>query len=174
VSIETILNLGDDSLANSFEIIIPTFPGALDVNNTILRVTKFEVPKVGVNTYKVDYKTQTFTKPNGKNATPNELTFDFRIDKYWKTYEGFENWKNIILSDDTGIMSPDVSIGSASLIRVPIDVIPVDSANVPTKKGWTFTGCFITDLTGVGFDQSNGEPLTATVTMNFIKKILRT
>ena len=171
-SIDTVYAAGDDSLSNQWDLILPSFPGSIDVNNTMIRVTDFDVPEIAINTYTINYKTQALTKPSGKNKTPNTLTFTFRIDKYWQTYEGFENWKNLILNDDTGAMSPDVSLGAASLIRVPIDVIPTDTNNVQTKKGWTFTGCYITSLAGVKFDQE-GSPLSAQVTMDFIKKINR-
>lgn len=173
MSIETVYALGDDALSNQWDMYLPAFPGAIDANSTALRITSLEIPAIGVGTYTIDYKTQKLTKPNGKNASPNEFTFTFRIDKYWKTYEGFENWKAIILSDDSGIMTPDVNVGSTSLIRADIDVVPVDTNNAETKKGWKFTGCWISNLAGFTLDQM-GEPLTAQVTMQYIKKIPRT
>jgi len=174
VAIDDVYNLGSDALGNEFEIIIPPFPGVIDLTSTVLRTTKFELPGLGVSTYTVDYKTQKFTKPTGKNNTPNEFTFDFRIDKYWKVYEGLENWLNIILNQDTGGMALDGIAGTASSIRIPIDAIPVDHNGDTTKKGWTFTGCFISNLTGASFDQSVGEALTATATIQFVKRLART
>jgi hypothetical protein len=173
MSIDTLFSLGSDALSNEFDIILPPFPGVIDLTSTVIRTMKFELPEYSVNTYTVDYKTQKFTKPSGKNNTPNQFTFDFRIDKYWKVYEGMENWLNIVLNQDTGSMGSDGIAGTASSIRIPIDVIPVDHNGNTTKKGWTFTGCFISGLTGVSFDQSLGDALTATATIQFVKKLVR-
>ncbi len=175
MSIDTVYAVADDALENQFEVIIPPFPGVIDISNTMVRVTEISVPETKIDVYTIDYKTQKFTKPKGQNATPNEFSFTFRVDKYWKIYEGFENWLKLIIDQDSGAMSPDVGVpGSSSLIRVPIDVIPVDSNAVVTKKGWTFTGCFINSLDGVTFKQGSGEVLTAKATMQFIKKLMRT
>jgi hypothetical protein len=171
-SVDSVFLAGDDALANQWEILIPPFPGAVDLNNTLIRTTEVTFPGYAIDTYAIDYKTQTFTKPKAKNKTVNEFDFTIRIDKYWKVYEGLENWMSLILNQDTGAMSPDVVNGQSSLIRIPIDVIPVDSNGVVTKKGWTFTGCWISALDGATFNQT-GEPLTAKVSIQFIKKLVR-
>lgn len=172
MSIEQILQLGDDAIANSWEIILPPFPGAIDPISTALRITDLTIPGISVGNYDIEYKTQKFTKPNGKITTTNTFDFTFRIDKYWKVYEGLENWLNLIGNNESGIMSPDVVTGLPSLIRIPIDVIPIDSNGVVTKKGWSFTGCWLKELDGVTFNQS-GTVLTAKATFDFIKKVTR-
>jgi len=171
-NIDSVFLAGDDSLSSQWEILIPPFPGALDLANTMIRVTEVTLPGYEINVYTNDYKTQKITKPAAKNNTPNAFDFTFRIDKYWRVYEGLENWMSLILNQDTGAMSPDVVNGQASLIRIPMDIIPVDSNGVVTKKGWTFTGCWISALDGVSFNQT-GDVLTAKATIQFIKKLVR-
>jgi hypothetical protein len=172
--IETIYSLGDDALNNQFQMTIPSFPGVLDINATNLRVTEVTFPGYEVSTYTVDYKTQKFTKPAGKITTENSFDFTFRIDKYWKTYEGFEKWLGTILNPDTGVMSPDIDVpGAVSTIRVPITLVPVATDGTELKGGWDFTGCYPSAIDGVSFTQSDGTPLTVKVTMQYVKKIPR-
>lgn len=172
--IESIYEIGDDALDNEFEIFIPSFPGVVDLDNTTLRITELNIPDIGINTYTVDYKTQQMTKPKGKIKTANSFDFTFRIDKYWKVYEGFEEWLASIIDPETGSMGLDGLPGVPSTIRVPIDVIPIMADGTETKKGWQFVGSYITDLQGVGFKQAGGDPLLAKVTIDFIKRVLRT
>lgn len=173
--IESIVQLGDDSLSNEFQVVIPTFPGALDVGNTILRVNEFEIVDRKIGTYEIKYKTQKFTKPLAKNETENQFTFTFRVDKYYQTYKGFEAWLDSILDQATGVMNPDVVLGAASTIRVPIDVVPIDSLGNVTNPGWTYTGCFPSSLSGIKFNNvEDAAPVIATVTMQFIKIVPRT
>jgi hypothetical protein len=173
--VDQIFAAGDDALNNEFQLTIPAFPGSIDVANTVIRVTSLSFPETSISTYAVDYKTQAFSKPAAKNKTPNSFSFDFRVDKYWKVYEGIENWLDIILNQSSGAMSPDIAVGGVSLIRVPIDIVPVDTNDVVTKKGWTMTGCFPSDLAGIEFTNTgDGTPITAKCTMQFIKKVRRT
>jgi hypothetical protein len=171
-SIDTILSLGDDALSQEWEIILPPFPGAIDATSTALRITDLTLPEISIGTYNIDYKTQSFTKPNGKITTPHTFDFTFRIDKFWQVYQGLENWLNFIGNNDSGIMSPDILAGQASLVRIPIDIIPIDSNGTVTKAGWSLTGCFISKLDGVTFNQS-GTVLTAKAEFNYVKRVTR-
>jgi hypothetical protein len=175
MGVQEIFNLGDDSLSNEWEIVIPAFPGSLDISSTMLRVTEFNSPNYSIGTYPIRYKTQQFDKPNASIKTENTFTFNFRNDKYWQVYEGFENWLALIINPDTGVAYPDVVLGSASTIRTNIDVIPVDNNGVITKKGWTYQGCYITDLSGPKFSNiEDGAPFIATPTIHFVKRVSRT
>jgi hypothetical protein len=168
MSIFTIASLGDDALANNFEVILPpTFPGAVDALSTAIRCTTATIPEKSTGKYSVEYKSQTFTKPSGKITTPNEFSFTFRVDKYWNTYRGLRNWLNIIGDGATGIQSADY-VNGASIIRVPISIITLDSAGAETSIGWNFDGCYISSLDGVTFDQSSGDPLEVSATFDFI------
>lgn len=174
MAIDSIYNLGDDSLSTEWQVVIPTFPGVLDLANIPFRVTELTLPGYSVDTYIIDYKTQKFTKPKAKITTPTSFSFTFRIDKYWQVYESFEAWLNYIGNNDTGVMTPDMALpGGSSLIRIPIDVIPIDSAGTVTKKGWTFVNSYIKSLDGVTFNQT-GEVLTAKAEFEYLKKIMRT
>jgi hypothetical protein len=167
MAINAISVLGDDSLSNQFAIIIPSYPGQIDPNGDNFRVTNISIPERSINTYEVHYKTQKFTKPSGKDASANEFTFEFRVDKFWNTYKGFSDWHRAIIDPVTGIQTPDFANG-VSGIRVPITVQTIDSNDVPTSTGWVFDGCFPSTIPGVDFAMDNGDPIVVSITMQYI------
>lgn len=167
MAISTISVVNDDALINNFLISIPEYPNALDITGTNFRVTNVSIPEQTIGTYDVHYRTQVLKKYSGKLETPNEFSFDFRVDKFWQVYKGFSDWMRLILDPVTGTQVPDFENGQSG-IRVPISVITVDSNDAVTSTGWTFDGCFPSSITGVDFAMDTGEPVIATVTMQFI------
>jgi len=169
MAIDVVQNLGDDALQNLFDIIFPPFPGLITGPDPIrFRITNLSIPATGNTPYEVHYKTQMFTKPSGKVSMPNEFTFTFRVDKFWRIYTSFKNWKNIVADTRTGVLAEDVGIGIAGSIRVPVTVIASDSNGVPTGGKWLFEGCYVQELGEVGFDYTAGDPITVDVTMAFM------
>jgi len=167
MSIQTIVQLNDDALNNQFQIIIPPHEGQIDQTGENFRVLRVSIPERSVNMYTVHYKTQKFTKYTGKDATPNEFTFDFRVDKFWNVYKGLSDWHRLILDPVSGVQSPDYENGQ-STIRVPITVNTIDATDTVTSTGWVFDGCFPSNVPGVEFDMESGEPIVVTITMQFI------
>lgn len=168
MSVEQIRQLGDDALSNLFDMEIGTIPFIPNLQSTVLRVQNFEIPATGANTYEVHYKTQMFTKPAGKVNAPNEFSFEFRVDRNWAIYKGFAAWKNAIANSYSGAIGPD---GGETNFRVPISVWAVDGNGLsPGGLGvWRFEGCYITELGSVGFDYTSGDPITVSVTMNYLR-----
>ena len=172
MSLNAITRLGDDALANQYELVFAgTIPGSnLNIIDAALRVTSFSIPAQTVGTYEVHYKTQKITKPSGKIETPNEWTFNYRVDKNLLIYQGFKDWLQLVANHDTGIMSPDFT-GPISSIRIPVQVLPVDSAGTITGEGWVFEGCWISEVGGLDYDVTSGDPLESSVTLQFLKMI---
>jgi len=168
MSIETIRQLGDDALANLWDMQIGTISFIPDVQSTILRVQNITIPATGANTYEVPYKTQTFTKVGGKVNAPNEFDFEFRVDRNWLIYKGFVAWKNAVANTYTGAIGQDNAISS---FRTPITVWAVDGDGTkPAGLGqWIFEGCYPTNISDLAFTYDNGDPLTVTITMNFLR-----
>lgn len=168
--IDTITRLGDDALANQFEIVFGTIPFIPTPDPLRFRIISVDIPEQSVSTYEVPWKTRTFTKPGGKIETPNDFSFSFRIDKYWTIYQGLKIWLNYVGDNDSGTMAEDFgAISGNSNIRTDISILTIDSNNVPTSLGWKFHGCFPSSLDGVSFDMGSGDPIEASVTMQFLK-----
>lgn len=169
MSIDAIYLAGDDALANQFQVIIPPFQGIVDNVYTTLRITTIEIPDSAVGTYEINYGTQKMTKASGKIDTANEFSFTFRNDKQWNTYQGFKNWKDFVINEETGIAAEDIAPGGTSNYRVPITVFSVDSNGTPTGISRVMEGCFPSTVSGISFDVTSGEPLETTITMQFMK-----
>ncbi|HUV85036.1 MAG TPA: hypothetical protein VMV86_04955 [Methanosarcinales archaeon] len=168
MAIDVVAALGDDALKNLWDLIIPPFPGVIDPVSLPFRVQNLTIPKSGNTPYEVHYKTQKMTKPSGKVEAENQFTFEFRVDKYWLLYKGLRNWKNTVMDTRYGTMTPDIGIGSAGSIRVPITAMAVDSNGVPTGMLWIFEGSFCQDIGDVALDYTTGDAITVTVTMGFM------
>ena len=169
MAIEDLMKAGDDALANQFLMILPPFPGQVDLIYTTVRVLTFDIPDSAIGTYEVFYGSQKATKPSGMIDTANEFTFTFRNDKNWNVYGGFYNWKQFIANEDTGVTATDMTPGGTSSIRIPIIISSVDGSGAPSGLERVFEGCWISTLAGVGFDRGSGDPIETSVTMNFIK-----
>ena len=167
MSIYTVAQLNDDLLANQFLMIVPPFPGSLDTIGNNVRITNFTIPERIVNTYTINYRTQKFPKPSGKDGSPNQFTFGIRIDKTLQVYKGFSDWQRLILDPVTGVQLPDFANG-VSGIRIPITVLTIDSNEVPTSTGWIFDGCFPSTIPGIDFTMETGDPIVVNITMEFI------
>lgn len=164
--------LEEDALANFFDVVIPSFPGVINLQQSNIRVTEIGIPNSSNGTYNVDYKAETMPKPNGKITTQKSFTFTFRIDKNYDVYKGFMAWRNLLLNEETGIGSPDFVNGTSPL-RVPIKVVPSDNTGTVVTEGWTFTGCFPSEIGGFSYNVTTGDPLSCTVTMQFITMAFR-
>lgn len=167
MSVETIYNMGDDALQNLFDMSIGTIPYVNDLTATLVRVQGFTIPATGSGTYEVPYKTQKITKPSGKVETPNEFTFDFRVDRNWAIYKGFVAWKNAVANSYTGAIAPDNFLSNN---RVPIDVWAVAPTGEPIVGfgKWSFKGCYPSSVGDIGFDYGVGDPIMVTITMQFL------
>ena len=168
MAINVISSLGDDALANHFQVIFgKPFPGATDLTNTQFRITNVTVPDQVINTYEVHWKSQKATKPSGKDGTSNQFTFDLRVDKFYLIYKQFVDWHRLIIDPVSGAQSPDFANG-VSPLRVPMSVLTIDSTDTVTSTGWAFDGCFPSTVPGHSFDMTSGDPLTVSITMDFI------
>lgn len=171
--IDTIFATGDDALGNQAELSINELSAIFGMKDPMkLRITVIDIPNYTVGKYAIDYKTQRFTKPSGKIETPNEFTYQFRCDKYWTLYQAMLAWKRYIADEDSGAMAEDVgAISGNSRFRTDCVVNTLDSNDVVTYLGWKFVGAWPSDIQGVNFDQSNGEPITVQVTMDYLKMV---
>lgn len=168
MSVQLIKNLGDDALANLWDMNFGQIPFMPDLQSAALRIQNFNIPATGANVYEVHYKTQMFTKPGGKVDAPNEFTFEFRVDRNWIIYKGFVAWKNAVANSYTGNIGAD---NATSTIRTPVTIWAVggDGLKLSGVGAWRFDGCFCQNVGDISFDYTTGDPITVTVTMGFLR-----
>lgn len=166
MAILDVYSMGDDAFQNLFDLQFGSvaIPGLTDLNTLALRVQNLTIPSSSAGEYEVHYKTQRITKPNGKIESPQEFSFDIRVDRNFLVYKAFLIWKNRVANGYTG------EIGEDNLLvnnRVDITVRPVSPNNnpLPGINQWTFVGCYVHTLGDIPFDYTAGEPLIVNVTM---------
>jgi hypothetical protein len=165
MSVETLYQMGDDALANLFDISIDPIAYIDNVSSVLVRVQNLTIPASGANTYEVNYKTLTITKPGGKVDKPSEFSFDIRVDRNWAVYKGFVAWKNAIANSDTGNIGDD-SPGNNNRINITAWAVQPNGDPIPNFGSWYFKGAWPSNIGDVGFDYASGDPLTVTITMN--------
>ncbi len=155
----------EDALSNHFEIIIPVFPGILNINQMNIRVQTIDIPDTEIQTYEVTKGGKKATRRSGIQGTANEFTFTYRVDRNFITYNSIDAWMSLIHHDLTGAQPL-----AESAVRIPIQVVGRDANGDITTAGWTMRGCYPSSHSGISFDEENGDPLEASVTMQFIDK----
>ena len=171
MAIDTIFKSGDDSLSNQFSIIISPLLGIFD-NPAFaeLRAVSVDIPEYTVETYEINYRSQTMDKPSGIIAHSKETSIAFRSDKSYTLYENFRNWITFIHNPTTGIITEDVSpLTQTAAFRTDITVYPTDSSGARLGQGWLFTGAFPTEVGSISYDYSDGEPIQLDVTFKYLK-----
>lgn len=172
-----IVTFQEDALANHFLMTIPTFPGVTDLVDTNIRVTSVDIPDTVIETYTITKGGRKLTRPSGIVGNPNEITLNYRIDKYMKVYKGFNAWKELIQNSLTGIglLGDALPVtGGPSQYRVPITVQTFapdpkgGSDGVPLGTSWLFLGAYPSSHGAFTFDEESGDPLTASLTLQFI------
>ena len=176
--LDQLFAMGLDALANHYSIVLPTSVSQLAGCNDQLtfRITNVSMPDKTINTYPTTKRGLTFDIPSGNNEQSREVSFTFRPDKGLITYSALSAWMSVIQSNITMNMLSD-SDGAPSGIskfRAPIEINAIDSISDPNITGtpvatWLLEGAFPTSLGGIEFDDTNGEPLSVSVTLNCFK-----
>ncbi len=97
-----IVTYQEDALANHYFMVLPAFPGVVDMQQTNFRILNVDIPEKVIDTYEVTHGGKKATRPSGVIGTANEFSFSYRADKYMKVYRGFMAWMEYIQSSQTG------------------------------------------------------------------------
>lgn len=160
----------EDALANHFQVILPAWPGVLNIEQTTIRILNCSIPEDVINTYDITKNGQTAKRPSGIEGIDKTFSFTYRADKYWQVYKGITAWMNFIRGIRTGSMGLDAIplSGGPSTFRFPISIQTIDSNGVLTGGSWTFEGAWPTGNGSVDFDENNGDPIEITATFDFL------
>lgn len=166
LELESLLLTGEDALANHFMVTIPPFTGANEsIISLNLRVLTISLPGRELGTYEITKRGRKATRPSGIDETTKEFNFTFRPDKKLRTYNSLMAWSNIIKHEQLGTMAPD------PVYRTTILVTPVDTANLPLSTPITISGCWISSIDGLEYDEESGDPLNVSVTIQYIDRL---
>ena len=162
--IDDIFKMGDDALANLFEMSFLPIPVLSSIQNQLIRIQNITIPGITIDTYDVHYKTQMIQKPNGKINDPKEFTFDIRVDRYYLVYKAFVAWRNLIQNPKTGKVALDQPLMN-NRTNITVKALNADGTSLAGFEKWTFVGCWCKGVGDIAFDYTSGDPLTLTITM---------
>ena len=161
---------GLDALGNHFQVIIPAPPGiasAAQLANLNLRVLTIDIPAQAIGTYEIRKRGRKKIRPSGLSDQELEVTFSYRVDKYFEVYTMIAQWLAYIQNPITMNMASDSGaggVGGASQIRVDITVLGIDTNGVITNT-WILKGAWASQQSGITFEEESGDPLTCEVTL---------
>jgi len=154
MSVDRILQLGDDAHSNQFQIVFPNgIPTGGDDVSMALRLTgAFTMPQQTIYKYDIEYKGDKIPKTARKIDTDKVFTVTIRIDGNWKVYDELKAWHKAVYDPKTNTAMNDF------LSRCPIVVQALDGSD-SIVKSFTFTYCKIFDFKVTDFDSTVGDPL---------------
>ena len=165
MSIDKILELGDDQMASQFQLVFPNgIPGGGDPDYITYRLdTAFDPPKREVGVYDVWSQGQKVTQTGVTESTSKEFTLPIRLDQGWKAYDALDNWFKIVYDEENG-----GSKGGNAASRVPMLIQALGVNKVVTKQ-LSWIGVKIEGLKITAFEQQSNEPLKCEADFIYLK-----
>lgn len=161
MSVQTILNLGDDQTVNQYQILFPAgIPGVGDATNICLRMdTTFTAPPETSSKYDIFHKGVKVSKTGTVTETDKSFTVEVRLDQKGDVYRALDKWKKNCYDSSNGTALPEAMTRTTMLVQLT-------DTQENVMMTWTFTGVKIYELTPPTLDNTNGDP--ARITIGFI------
>lgn len=162
MSVELIMNLGSDQMANQFVFSLPTgIPGGGNKEAVALRLDgSFDTPAFSLATYDVNYRGIKVTKVSTKEETEKTFSCEFRLDQQWEVYDSLVNWLKMVFDPDTLTGYPEEAIRTTALVQAY-------GRNNEIVKSIRFTGVVIKSLKISEFSQESSDPNKLTAEFAF-------
>jgi hypothetical protein len=161
MSVDLIMGLGDDQMANQFVFSIPTgIPGGGDADAVSLRMEEtFPMPTKGPGEYIIVYQGMQIIKTNMTDAMDKHFQITVRCDKSWAVYDDLDNWANNVYNGNNGTAL------SESATRTTVVVQALDGEK-NVQKTFTFKYAKLQTLKASDFSHSDDGPTK--LELNFI------
>ena len=158
MSVQTILNLGDDQTVNQFQILFPGgIPGGGNAEAISLRMDmQFAPPAQTIGKYDVFHKGIKIPKTTTVTETDKAFTLEVRLDQSGSIYKSLNNWKTLCYDFTNGTALPDLMTRTTMLVQLT-------DTQENVMMTWTFSGVKIYELTPPTMDNATGDPARATV-----------
>lgn len=162
MSTDTFMNLGNDQLANQFQLIFPSgIPGGGNNTQICLRMDQsFDPPENTVGVYELIFRGVKIPKTNMLDETTKEFTFDVLIDQQWSVYDDLNNWKMLVYDPIQGTAQAETATRTVMLVQA------LDGSST-VMKTFRFKGVKLKSIKPGTFDNTSGDPLRVTVTFIF-------
>lgn len=159
MSADRLLELGNDQLANMYEVVFPVgIPGSDLGEDISLRLDQsFDPPEETLASYDILKHGEKYTKTSTMEETTKEFTIDVRLDSQWAIHDALENWYLNVQRKRNDIDPAD--------LRVPV-VIQALNADKEIVKSISYMFSVLRGYKIATLDNNASDPLR--VTMNFI------
>lgn len=171
--IDVLATMGEDALQNHFQIVIPaiSFLGT-NIAEINMRVLTVDLPSYEIETYEINKRGRKFNRPSGVMSFTPEISFTFRADKYWRCYNSLMTWMQYVQNNQTMAMGSDSGAngegGGGSTFRTDVEVWSLTNLTdtaIPNNI-WIGQGAYPKSIDAISFDESNGEPIECSVTLD--------
>lgn len=158
MSIDLIMGLGDDQLANQFVVLFPTgIPGGGNSDEVTLRMEEeMPMPDDAVGEYLIEYQGMQILKTSQKETTDKHFEMTVRVDTNWNVYKTLKKWKDMAFDPKTGIAMPE------ALTRTTLVVQALDGQK-SVKKNFTFKYVKLQKIQISGFSHTSEDPTKLTL-----------
>ena len=153
MSVDSVILLGDDQLANSYQIVFPAgIPGAKNPDAIALRMDQsFDPPEESVTTYDIKYRGIIIRKTGRAEGTSKEFAVDIRLDQQWQVLTDLRNLYEMSYNPINGQGMGDM------FARFPISIQALNGAHQVVKT-IAFKNCKIKSLKVNSFGQEEEGP----------------
>jgi len=163
MSVDRILNLGDDAHVNQFQLVFPNgIPTGGDSETISLRAENFSMPTQTIYKYDIDFRGSKIPKTGRKEDTDKTYSISVRVDQQWKVYDDLKSWHKACYDSSTNTALPDMAV------RTPVVIQTLDGNNKIVKT-FNFMYSKITDIKVSDFDNTSGDPAKLDLTFIYGK-----
>lgn len=162
MSVDLILSLGDDAMANQFILRFPQgIPGGGSGDDVALRLQpSFDPPADVVGEYEVPYRGMKIMKTSMLDETDKHLTFEVRLDQQWSVFDDLQGWKDMVYNSGTGTGMPQSDTSTTLLVQAM-------TKDGTTAKSIRYGGVVVKSVKVGTFDHSAAEPILLTLEFIF-------
>lgn len=158
MSVNKLLELGNDQISNMFNLVFPEGLPVGDSERVELRIdSAIALPDENINEWVYWHKGVKIVKPGRQEQTDKKLIIPVRIDSEWKVFSDLELYKRMCF-DETNATA---LMGALLRTRIMIQPLKYDKS---IAKTLTFNGCYLIGMKVDDLDPANSGPVRVTLT----------
>ena len=169
--IESLVGASSDAQGNLYEI---SFTGGnlSDVSESLkIRVDNFTPPETSQKSYQVKYLTATIDRPASQVDVSRSFSLDFRVDANYTVYKALISQQKITFNPSHNFAAIDIDALKDSLFTTTVKAVNegVTKEDMETTTLFKFYKCWISSITPLSFKTGSSDPITVSITINFLK-----
>lgn len=161
MSLEEILQLGDDQISSMYIAAFTNLPTSLGITDRALSMRMdqpFDPPERNVETYQVWFQGQKVERTSALEGTDKTFQLNFRCDQNWEIYRALNDWYKLVYDEETLTPGADAQQGDfANRAIFRIECYGADRSTLFSTH--TYRGVKIRSLKPTEFSPESGDPI---------------